>query len=80
MSEKDTGGAAFPSLSVFTDRDGEVCSQQIAGMNLRDYFAAQALQGVLATINDFGKNKEDVFKTLSVFSYMMADAMLEARK
>jgi hypothetical protein len=44
------------------------------GMDLRDYFAASALQGLLAhydfkVINDF-----------SLESYKMADAMLKARE
>jgi hypothetical protein len=47
------------------------------GMELRDYFAAAALQGVLA--GDCGggaASKEE----LIAFAYVMADAMMEARK
>ncbi len=46
------------------------------GMSLRDYFAAKALQGLLAT-GDY-----EVYKTASTLSknsYVLADAMLEAR-
>lgn len=39
--EKDTGGLAFPLV-------GSLMEIQEAGMTLRDYFAAKALQGVLA--------------------------------
>ena len=42
MTNKNTDGPAFPSLYVYTDRDGEVCSTQISGMTLRDYFIAHA--------------------------------------
>lgn len=44
-----------------------------AGMTLRDYFAAKAMQGLLAS---------DVFAPIEKFAtqaYAMADAMMEAR-
>ena len=63
MSEKDTGGPAFP-----TD-----CNKNIIyGMTLRDYFAAKALQGMSAEIDDEVRAAR--------WCYEMADAMLEARK
>lgn len=37
MSEKDTGGPAFPTRNTLND-----------GMTLRDYFAAHAMQGKIA--------------------------------
>jgi hypothetical protein len=54
------------------------------GMDLRDYFAAQALTGAQiwdAVLN--GKNSMlagDGAKTLSEVAYAIADAMMEARK
>jgi hypothetical protein len=50
------------------------------GMTLRDYFAAKAMQGILA-----GSGEEDGFvrydaDALAEQVYVMADAMLEARK
>ena len=60
MSEKDTGGPAFPTGTAFQ------------GMTLRDYFAAKALQGMSAEINDEVRAAR--------WCYEMADAMLEARK
>ena len=45
-----------------------------AGMDLRDYFAAKAMQGFLASDLN-APVKEFAFK-----SYVMADAMMEARK
>lgn len=45
-----------------------------AGMDLRDYFAAKAMQAVL------GDNYADTYAHLAKVSYMAADAMMEARK
>lgn len=46
------------------------------GMDLRDYFAARALQGLLTDESISGARKSDVAK----WSYEYADAMMEARK
>jgi hypothetical protein len=45
-----------------------------AGMDLRDYFAAKAMQGFLTESGDV------VFDSLAIDSYRVADAMMEARK
>lgn len=46
------------------------------GMSLRDYFAAKAMQGLIATyrqgVNIDGNN-------LAIYSYQMADQMLKER-
>ena len=61
----NNGGAAFPNAH-FND---------VRGMNLRDYFAAKALQGLLSdtsvrsTPEQFADN-----------AYIVADAMLKARE
>lgn len=47
------------------------------GMTLRDYFAAQALQGWLASWPRIAEPVEDV---LAHHCYLMADAMLKARE
>jgi hypothetical protein len=44
------------------------------GMDLRDYFAAKAMQSILS--DNFG----DTYAQLTKISYMVADAMMEARK
>jgi hypothetical protein len=48
----------------------------IKGMTLRDYFAAQAMGGVIAATEALMKIDEP---HLAMWSYKMADAMLEAR-
>lgn len=45
------------------------------GMTLRDYFAAKAMQSVYLTLE-----RIDQFKPCAIDAYLMADAMLEARK
>ena len=48
-----------------------------AGMDLRDYFAAKAMQAFLP--NAVCKTASDV-KAICEDSYVLADAMMEARK
>jgi hypothetical protein len=47
------------------------------GMDLRDYFAAKALQGMAASIStQFNINPKDISRD----AYIIADAMMEARE
>lgn len=64
MTEKSTGGPAFPCPLALTDK----------GMTLRDYFAAQAMQAILSV-----RLPEDELGTAARYAYAVADAMLEAR-
>ena len=65
-----TGGPAFPA---FEHHAGYGQMMAVGGMTLRDYFAAKAMQGFLAS----GVNAPaNVFATKA---YEMADAMLKAR-
>ena len=72
MSFKDLpGGEAFPSHP-----EADVQRHFIArGMSLRDYFAAAALQGLLADPSNAWEEVE-----YAEAAYIMADAMLESRK
>ena len=63
------GGPAFP----FREQDGEGGYYRFAGMSLRDYFAAAALQGLLA-------NASEVNDELAAEAFTAADAMLAARE
>ena len=71
MNNTNTGGPAFPVLHWIS---GESTGAE-EGMTLRDYFAAKALQGMLAE-NGGGPMRNN---TLAEFSYEIADAMLKAR-
>ena len=44
------------------------------GMTLRDYFAAKAMQGMLAASENYANDE------LANFAYLVADAMLKARE
>jgi hypothetical protein len=74
MSNTNTGGPAFPQTEV--DRDGVTITHH-SGMTLRDYFAAKAMQGLLAGITPTTVwSHDEVAET----AYNVADAMLKARE
>lgn len=62
---------AFPTLAD----NGHITTQD--GMDLRDYFAAAAMQGLLASSDP---NRDICKATYAGWSYRIADAMMEARK
>tara|TARA_R110002126_G_scaffold272520_1_gene416674 strand:+ start:174 stop:410 length:237 start_codon:yes stop_codon:yes gene_type:complete len=76
MREK-TGGAAFPTPRFMVDDESRILGFSINtdGMSMRDYFAAQAMQGFLADGAAPDVSKEAV----ASMAYAMADAMLEER-
>jgi hypothetical protein len=76
MSAKPDGGPAFPRRLP----DGEWPPDEAvrlvkayAGMSLRDYFAAAALTGILASDNEIGP------ATATQTAYIMADRMIAER-
>ena len=76
MSEnKDNGGPAFP-VQYSNEADGPTVMPS-EGMSLRDYFAAMSLQGMLANQHPYQASDERMFAR---DAYVLADAMLEARK
>jgi len=68
--EKETGGAAFPLPH------GAETIAGAEGMTLRDYFAAQAVEGI-CTNSALGNWSA---KIIAREAYEIADAMMEARK
>ena len=75
------GGPAFPSPMFTRQADGMPMSPQeygLGGMTLRDYFAGQALAGMLInyTTQKFGVGEQ----TCAKGAYEFADAMLAARE
>jgi hypothetical protein len=64
MMEKNDMEAAFPD-------------QYKDGMTLRDYFAAKAMQGMLAACTGWSGADQD---RLASTSYRMADEMMKARE
>lgn len=71
MSKIDTGGAAFPRPVGHYPHVGCTYSEQQSGMTLRDYFAGQALIGLLANNN--------LAHIAVTDSFAIADMMIEAR-
>lgn len=75
MSNKDTGGPAFPTMQYEHGGDED-------GMSMRDYFAAKALQSHILIDDVFAaisKGQVDP-QTICEACYMWADVMLKARK
>ena len=62
MSDTNTGGPAFPFGTAY------------AGMTLRDYFAAKAMQSFTTTDRMLWSNER-----MAAEAYDVADAMLQAR-
>jgi len=66
MNDTNTGEPAFPCPTISIG--------QHQGMTLRDYFAAKAMQGLVAGDRNYPKEK---FATIA---YAVADEMLKARE
>jgi hypothetical protein len=77
MSKQDTGGQAFPIIGTH---------EQVleVGMTLRDYFAAKAMQGIIAQgPSNFSTNDQSLgsnFALIADAAYGIADDMLRARE
>ena len=78
MLNEKNGGPAFPGEYQFTihhDNGGiETRTANGEGMSLRDYFAGQALAGIVPEGPKWTGNRE-----VAALCYVYADAMLAAR-
>ena len=80
MSEKEHPKYAFPGANPWEEVD--------AGMTLRDYFAAKAMQGYIAymgcgpdKVDPIGKDESEPNKTvIARCAYKFADAMIAERE
>ncbi len=71
----NNGGPAFPNVG-----DVRYTSEDQYGMTLRDYFAAKAMQGLVASCNNQDRLEGILgFRKISEAAYAAADAMLKAR-
>ena len=72
---------AFPQTRICINGDKDITTADL-GMDLRDYFAAKAMQGLLMA----QKNYDDVdgyyqnSLSLAIHSYIIADTMMKARE
>lgn len=64
---------AFPTLAD----NGHITSQD--GMDLRDYFAAKAMQGICVSKDEAGTLVNHGYEWIASESYKIADAMMKAR-
>lgn len=74
MSNVNNGGPAFPYHDSYR-----------AGMNLRDYFAAKAMQGIISLGSNYAYTEEDMDSgtladAIARYSYQVADTMLKERE
>ena len=70
MSNTNTGGPAFPQRTNLT--------LSYSGMTLRDYFAAKAMQGLIA--QSAGTALGSSVEIAAKYAYAAANAMLKARE
>ena len=66
MSEKNTGGPAFPHPDYL--------AAGWEGMTLRDYFAAKAIDSIMRD------DRCNSYKMAAIAAYEMADSMMKARE
>jgi hypothetical protein len=79
MSEKKNGGPAYPTVDANREED-----YGTAGMTLRDYFAAKALQSFMEfslsrPVSDTVRDADSASKHYAQVAYHVADAMLAER-
>jgi hypothetical protein len=68
--KKNDGGPAFP-----VDAPNDPCIVKNPGMSLRDYFAGQALAGLMANQVPY-----PTFNLIASKAYKAADSMIEERE
>ena len=76
MKIKNHGGPAFPRDDHVDAKTGMLVQQN--GMTLLDYFAAAALQGILASTGERRLHLLKI-KNLTFVSYSIAEAMVDVR-
>lgn len=71
----DTSGPAFPCNEI-RGPNGEGICESAPGMTLRDWFAGQAVTGLIASNDHEAGDRLDDIPT---YAYRIADAMLKVR-
>ena len=82
MSDARNGGPAFPSGVVKYLANGGISrkSPLYEGITMRDYFAAKAMQGLLASPRGTPSGDPATDFYYAKTAYIMADAMLAERE
>ena len=68
---------AFPT--TYRNYD-ESISHDCSGMDLRDYFAAKAMQAIIGKSDDRSLDIGEIDNWIGSYAYVVADAMMEARE
>jgi hypothetical protein len=84
MSAINDGGAAFPVIPPYAPEGQSAAGYPYpdAGMTLRDYFAAKAMQQAFGELMRLPKDSRPLsadMPRVADLAYLMADAMLAAR-
>lgn len=87
MSAKTNGGPAFPAQPIYQHPHGATGMSSQEGMTLRDWFAGQALGGMLAhgflpteaMLSDEPFSEKHADNSYVACAYRIADAMLAER-
>lgn len=76
----NNGGPAFPEIEtdMQTERGADFPrTYSTGGMSRRDYFAAKAMQGLIAADSDNGRFRDEATAhRIAHFSVMVADALI----
>lgn len=75
-----TKEAAFPRPGFNDDVTSEHWNEPQAGMSLRDYFAGQALVGLLSGDSVYGDDERTFERMAAEEAYKIADTMLMVKK
>jgi hypothetical protein len=72
---------AFPIQGLSETVDGVSYKSVLEqGMDLRDYFAAKAMQAIITKCDEKSSEIEHIDSWIGSYAYTVADAMMEARK
>ena len=73
------GGPAFPAQMKSNSEDGKLVCDCYCGMSLRDWFAGQAMVGLMSDPGLRPSNLDE-FEHMATRPYQVADAMLKERE
>lgn len=80
MTTNNDGGPVFPVQEIFDERSGDILQYASEGMSLRDYFAAHAMNGLIASPRGPADGSAPTNTFYAKMAYVVADAMLKARE
>ena len=80
QKEQKKGGPAFPTYTLEFGENGARLGRKGDGLTRRDYFAGQAITGILAnnryaTMDEYREGRS---KHYAMLAYLVADALIEA--